>query len=54
MTAVDADDPPFRLPLGGDAVDMIRVALDRQRAEIDAWEHVSRDVEFHDPAETER
>ena len=49
-----ADDPPFRLPLGGDAVDMIRAALERQRAEIDAWEDVSRDVEFDDPAATER
>ena len=54
MTAVDADDPPFRLPLGGDAVDMIRAALDRQRAEIDAWEDVSRDVEFHDAEDTQR
>jgi NAD(P)-dependent dehydrogenase (short-subunit alcohol dehydrogenase family) len=54
IAVVDADDPPFRLPLGGDAVDMIRAALDRQRAEIDAWEDLSRDVEFDDAAGTER
>ena len=54
IRVVDADDPPFRLPLGGDAVEAIRAALDRQRAEIDAWEDLSRDVEFDDPADAER
>jgi NAD(P)-dependent dehydrogenase (short-subunit alcohol dehydrogenase family) len=42
ITTLDADDPPLRLILGGDAVDNIRAGLDARRAELDAWEAVSR------------
>jgi NAD(P)-dependent dehydrogenase (short-subunit alcohol dehydrogenase family) len=39
--AVDAPEPPLRLALGGEAVAAIREKLDRQRRELDAWEHVT-------------
>ena len=42
LTALDAEDPPLRLALGGDAVDALRGKLDRLRADLDAWESVSR------------
>ena len=39
--AVDAPEPPLRLALGEEAVTAIREKLDRQRRELDAWEHVA-------------
>jgi hypothetical protein len=36
--------PPLRLALGGDAVEAIRAAQDRRRADLDAWEELSRDT----------
>jgi hypothetical protein len=36
--------PPLRLALGADAVEAIRAAQDRRRGDLDAWEHVSRDM----------
>jgi NAD(P)-dependent dehydrogenase (short-subunit alcohol dehydrogenase family) len=44
VAAVDAPDAPLRLALGADAVDAIRAAQDRRRANLEAWEHVSRDT----------
>jgi NAD(P)-dependent dehydrogenase (short-subunit alcohol dehydrogenase family) len=41
---VDAPDPPLHLALGDDAVDQIREELDRRRADIDAWERLSRSM----------
>jgi NAD(P)-dependent dehydrogenase (short-subunit alcohol dehydrogenase family) len=41
---VDAPDPPLHLALGDDAVDAIREELDRRRADIDAWEQLSRSM----------
>jgi len=49
ITIAESADPPLRLLLGSDAVEVIRAELDRQRAEIDAWEHLSRSTDF--PAE---
>jgi NAD(P)-dependent dehydrogenase (short-subunit alcohol dehydrogenase family) len=43
---VEADDPPFRLLLGRDAVLVIRNELDSQRREIDEWEKVSVSTDF--------
>lgn len=48
-TALDADEPPLRLPLGSDAADAIAAALDRQRAELRAWDAVARGTDL-DPA----
>jgi NAD(P)-dependent dehydrogenase (short-subunit alcohol dehydrogenase family) len=42
--ALDAPETPLRLPLGGDAVDMISAHLDRVRSELAAWEKVARDT----------
>jgi NAD(P)-dependent dehydrogenase (short-subunit alcohol dehydrogenase family) len=42
VSALDAPDAPLRLALGDDAVDAIRAKHERLRADLDAWEHVSR------------
>jgi NAD(P)-dependent dehydrogenase (short-subunit alcohol dehydrogenase family) len=42
LRALDEPDAPLRLALGDDAVDAIRAKNDRLRADLDAWEHVSR------------
>jgi NAD(P)-dependent dehydrogenase (short-subunit alcohol dehydrogenase family) len=41
LRAVDAEEPPLRLPLGEEAVAAVRAKLDGQRAELDAWERVA-------------
>jgi NAD(P)-dependent dehydrogenase (short-subunit alcohol dehydrogenase family) len=42
LRALDADDAALHLALGDDAVDAIRAAQDARRADLEAWEHVSR------------
>jgi NAD(P)-dependent dehydrogenase (short-subunit alcohol dehydrogenase family) len=49
-TALAAATTPIRLPLGGDAVDGIIAHLDSVRAEVAAWEKVSRGTDFDDVA----
>ncbi len=44
ISVLDAPDPPLRLALGDDAVDAIRAKHQRLRADLDAWEPVSRDT----------
>ena len=44
LAALDASDAPLHLAVGGDAVDTIRAAQDRKRADLEAWEEVSRDT----------
>jgi NAD(P)-dependent dehydrogenase (short-subunit alcohol dehydrogenase family) len=46
LTALDASEPPLRLPLGSDAVDAVLAHLDMARAEVTTWEHVSRATDF--------
>jgi NAD(P)-dependent dehydrogenase (short-subunit alcohol dehydrogenase family) len=46
LRALDAPDAPRRLALGPDAVDNIRAAHERLRADLDGWEAVSRDTAF--------
>jgi NADP-dependent 3-hydroxy acid dehydrogenase YdfG len=41
MEAVYAAEPPNRLPLGADAMGMIREKIDTQRKELDRWQAVS-------------
>ncbi|MER6628656.1 oxidoreductase [Streptomyces sp. NPDC000987] len=48
LTALDADEPPLRLPLGNDAADVITVHLDRARAEFDTWEKLVRSTDVDD------
>ncbi|MEV6261370.1 oxidoreductase [Streptomyces sp. NPDC051784] len=44
--ALDAEETPLRLPLGGDAVDALVGHLDSVREELAAWEKVSRGTDF--------
>jgi NAD(P)-dependent dehydrogenase (short-subunit alcohol dehydrogenase family) len=46
LSALDAPDAPLHLALGADAVDAIRAAHDRRRADLEAWEQVSRGTAF--------
>jgi NAD(P)-dependent dehydrogenase (short-subunit alcohol dehydrogenase family) len=48
VTALEAPEPPLRLILGADAVDAIGAKHQRLRAELAAWEAVSRDTAFDD------
>jgi NAD(P)-dependent dehydrogenase (short-subunit alcohol dehydrogenase family) len=42
LAALDADEPPLRLVLGGDAIDNIRSRLDQLTDELRQWEDVGR------------
>jgi NAD(P)-dependent dehydrogenase (short-subunit alcohol dehydrogenase family) len=46
LAALDAANPPLRLALGADAVQAIRAKHERLRADLDAWEAVSRGTAF--------
>jgi NAD(P)-dependent dehydrogenase (short-subunit alcohol dehydrogenase family) len=46
LAALDADEPPLRLALGGDAVDGIRAKHERLRAELARWEDRARATAF--------
>ncbi|MEU4248879.1 SDR family NAD(P)-dependent oxidoreductase [Amycolatopsis sp. NPDC026612] len=49
ITAVEAADPPLRLPLGADAHRAVRGKLTEIARELDAWEHVSVSTAFESP-----
>jgi NAD(P)-dependent dehydrogenase (short-subunit alcohol dehydrogenase family) len=46
LTLVASDDPPSRLYLGDDALQLVEQKLGQMRAEIAAWEAVSRSTNF--------
>jgi NAD(P)-dependent dehydrogenase (short-subunit alcohol dehydrogenase family) len=46
VAAVAADDPPRRLVLGEEAVEVVRQTLDERRRELDAWETLSVSTAF--------
>ncbi|MEU4286842.1 oxidoreductase [Kribbella sp. NPDC026596] len=46
IQAVESDSPPYMLLLGNDTSDGFRAALDALRAEVDAWETLSRSTDF--------
>jgi NAD(P)-dependent dehydrogenase (short-subunit alcohol dehydrogenase family) len=48
LAALDADDPPLRLVLGGDAVDNIRARLEQVSLELQQWETLSRETAIED------
>jgi NAD(P)-dependent dehydrogenase (short-subunit alcohol dehydrogenase family) len=50
ISAVEADVPPLRLPLGDDALGMIRDKLDSVKREIDAWEPTIVETSFEHSA----
>ncbi len=43
---VERSEPPFRIPLGSDAVTIVAAELDTQRQEIDVWKEVSVSTDF--------
>jgi NAD(P)-dependent dehydrogenase (short-subunit alcohol dehydrogenase family) len=49
IAAVEADDPPLRLPLGQIALDDIRAKLNRQLDELEAWSELSATSDFPPP-----
>lgn len=48
LTALAAQDAPLRLPLGNDATDAVLASLDASRAELLAWEKLSRSTGYDD------
>jgi NAD(P)-dependent dehydrogenase (short-subunit alcohol dehydrogenase family) len=46
IAAIDADNTPLRLPLGNDAADAITASLGNARAELTAWEPVTRSTDL--------
>jgi hypothetical protein len=48
LAALDADEPPLRLVLGGDAVDNIRARLEELSRELRQWETLSRETAIED------
>lgn len=46
LAALDAEDTPLHLPLGGDAVDAVLAHLDAVRSDVTAWEKTARDTAF--------
>ncbi|SMH48961.1 NADP-dependent 3-hydroxy acid dehydrogenase YdfG [Rathayibacter oskolensis] len=48
IQVVEADDSPSILLLGNDSSDAFRAALDALRADVDAWEELSRSTDFAD------
>src|SRR5262249_51624792 len=46
IAAVDAPNPPLRLPLGADSVQFLREKLAAMTAELDAWETVASSTGF--------
>ncbi|WP_307781374.1 SDR family NAD(P)-dependent oxidoreductase [Agilicoccus flavus] len=49
VDVVESDTPPYMLVLGNDASDAFRAALDALRADVDAWEQVSRSTDVDEP-----
>jgi NAD(P)-dependent dehydrogenase (short-subunit alcohol dehydrogenase family) len=46
IRALEAEEPPVHLLIGGDALDQLRARLDRMRRETDAWAAVTRSTDF--------
>jgi hypothetical protein len=45
LSALDAQDPPLRLPLGNDAADAIGNRMADAHRDLLAWEHLSRSTD---------
>ncbi|RFB81522.1 oxidoreductase [Methylovirgula sp. 4M-Z18] len=48
VTALEADQPPLHLALGGDAVDLIRQKIADLQRDFDRWEDLSRSTSFRE------
>ncbi len=47
LRIVEAENPPAHLPLGPDALKLIREALAAREAELNQWEAISASTDFH-------
>ncbi len=48
LAALNAEETPLRLALGGDSIDTILSHLDQVRADLTAWDKVGRETTFDD------
>jgi NAD(P)-dependent dehydrogenase (short-subunit alcohol dehydrogenase family) len=48
ITALEADNPPLHLVIGGDALDLIRQKLVDLRRDLDTWEDLTRSTNFRE------
>jgi NAD(P)-dependent dehydrogenase (short-subunit alcohol dehydrogenase family) len=46
IAVIESEHPPLRLPLGTDAVTIIRQHLQQQLSDLDRWESLSRSTDF--------
>ncbi|WP_349017039.1 hypothetical protein [Bradyrhizobium sp. Arg237L] len=50
ITALEADEPPLHLVIGGDALDLIRKKVADLQQDLDTWEGLSRSTDFRTSA----
>ncbi|GGF24392.1 short-chain dehydrogenase/reductase [Aliidongia dinghuensis] len=48
ITALEADNPPLHLVIGGDALDLVRQKLVDLRRDLDTWEDLTRSTNFRE------
>lgn len=46
ITALEADQPPLHLVIGGDAIDLIRKKITELQRDLDTWEDLTRSTDF--------
>lgn len=52
VTALESDEPPLHLVIGGDALDQIRKKLADLQRDLDTWEPLTRSTNFRDSTST--
>jgi hypothetical protein len=50
IKVVDSDNPPIRLALGADTIEIVEGALEFIKSELDAWREVSMSTDFDEVA----
>lgn len=46
IAALESDQPPLHLVLGGDALDLVRTKLEDLRRDLDTWERLTRSTDY--------
>ncbi|WP_395068070.1 oxidoreductase [Paraburkholderia silvatlantica] len=46
IAALESDQPPLHLVIGGDALDLVRAKLDDLQHDFDTWEHLTRSTNY--------
>jgi hypothetical protein len=46
LTLIDSDNPPVRLFLGNDALELVKQKLEAMKVELTAWNELSRSTNF--------